>query len=168
VVTVPTARPILRAMKLIAIQASDASQGEFIFGAVQDALATERAFFDDAALVLTDAEGVHITHTKGRFGRMFGSGIADDQAKRILAQGPAGGALVLALGAPEAVDALALRARTITKGDLHTFEVVGDELRELTGQDATYALDDSASALHEEPGNAFAEGNLPDNRLDRP
>jgi hypothetical protein len=74
-------------MKLIAIQATNASQGEFIFGAVQDALATERAFFDDAALVLTDAEGVHITHTKGRFGRMFGSGIGDDQAKRILAQG---------------------------------------------------------------------------------
>jgi hypothetical protein len=154
-------------MKLIAIQAANASQGEFIFGALQDALATERAYFDDAALLTTDAEGVHITHTKGWFGRTFGSGINDAQAKRVLAQGPGGGAVVLALGAPEAVDALARRARTLTKGDLHTFEVVGDELREESGEDATYALDDTVGVLLEEPSE-FAEGDLPRNRLDRP
>jgi hypothetical protein len=153
-------------MKLIAIQTEDAGQGEFIFGAIDDAVAAERASLDDVALVEIEDGGVKVRHTKSWFGRIFG-GIDDGQAKRLHAKGPAGGGLVLALGAPATVDAVALRIRTVTRGEMHTYEVDGDELRELTGQDATYALEDTEGALLEEPG-AFAEGNLPDNRLDRP
>jgi hypothetical protein len=154
-------------MKLIAIQTDNAGQGEFIFGALQDAVAAERATLDDAALVEPDGGGLKVMHTKSWFGRIFG-GIDDGKAKRLHAKGPAGGALVLALGAPATVEAVARRIRTVTRGDMHTFEVDGEELRELTGQDATYAVDEAAGALVEEPGATFAEGNLPDNRLDRP
>jgi hypothetical protein len=154
-------------MKLIAIQTENAGQGEFIFGALQDAVAAERASLDDAVLVEHEDGGLKLMHTKSWFGRIFG-GIDDAQAKRLHAKGPTGGALVLALGAPATVEAVARRIRTVTRGDLHTFEVDGDELRELTGADATYGLEDTEGALLEEPGATFAEGNLPDNRLDRP
>ena len=165
-VTVAGGGRILAAMKLIAIQTESADQGEFIFGAIQDAVAAERASLDDAVLVEPEGGGLKLTHTKSWFGRIFG-GIDDGRAKRLHAKGPEGGALVLALGAPATVDAVARRVRTVTRGDMHTFEVDGEELRELTGQDATYAVEDTEGALLEEPA-AFSEGNLPDNRLERP
>jgi hypothetical protein len=151
-------------MKLIAIQTDNADQGAFIYGAIQDAVAAERGSLDDVVLATPD----EVSHTKSWFGRLFGAGIDDGTAKRVQSQGKPGGASVLMLGSPEMVDATARRVRTVTRGDMHTFEVDGDQLRELTGQDATYALEDETGALLEEPGTAFAEGNMPDNRLDRP
>jgi hypothetical protein len=151
-------------MKLIAIQTDNAEQGAFIYGAIQDAIAAERGSLDDVALATPD----DVSHTKSWFGRIFGAGIDDGTARRVQAQGKPGGASVLMLGSPEVVDATARRVRTITRGDLHTFEVDGDQLRELTGQDATFAHEDAQGALLEEPSTAFAEGNLPDSRLDRP
>ena len=153
-------------MTLIAIQTESMDQGEFVFGAIDDAVAGERIALDDIALVGPGEEGIEVRHRKGRLGRMFGSGIDDVAARRIHAQGPEGGAVVLALG--DQAEAVARRVRTITGSDLKTYAVDGDTLTELTGADATYALESTEGALLEEPSVSGGDADLPRNRLDRP
>jgi hypothetical protein len=153
-------------MNLIAIQTDSMAQGEFVFGAIDDAIAYDRAKLDDLVLVGPAEKGIEIRHRKGWFGRMFGSGIDDGTAKRLQSRGPAEGAVVLALG--DQAEAVARRARTITGTDLKTYAVDGDTLTELTGADATYALEDETGALLEEPGVTGGDDDLPRGRLSRP
>lgn len=157
---------ILAAMTLIAIQTDTPDQAEFVYGAIDDALAAERGTLDDVALVTPGEGGPDVKHRKGRMSRMFGSGIDDGAAKRIYAQGPAGSAVVLALG--DMAEAVARRVRTITGSTFKTFAVEGDKLTELTGADATYALEDETGALLGEPSVTGGDADLPRNRLDRP
>ena len=153
-------------MKLIAIKTDSMAQGEFVFGAIDDAIAAGRASLEDLVLVGPGEDGIDVTHRKGRLARMFGSGIDDGTARRIQAQGPAEGGLVLALG--DQAEAVARRVRTITGTDLGTYAVDGDTLTQLTGADATYALEDETGALLEEPGVTGGADDLPRGRLSRP
>lgn len=155
-------------MKLIAIQTQGQAQGEFVFGALDDAASYDRAPVSDLVYIGPGDDGIEIKHRKGWFGRMLGSGIADGTAKRVLAHAPDGGGFVLALTDDDTAEAIALRARTITGGELKTFVVDGDTLTELTGQDATYALEDTESALLEEPSVSGGDDDLPRGRLSRP
>jgi hypothetical protein len=155
-------------MKLIAIQTQGQAQGEFVFGAIDDAASYDRAPVTDLVYIGPGDEGIEIKHRKGWIGRALGKGIHDDTAKRVHAKAPDGGGFVLALADDDVAVAIARRARTIMDGELKTYLVEGDTLTELTGQDATYALDDTESALLEEPSVTGGDDDLPRGRLSRP
>jgi hypothetical protein len=151
-------------MKLIAVATDNQDQAQFVLTSLQEAEAKGRMTLEDVALV----RGAEVTHTKGRVSRMLGKGIEDDQVKRISTLHPDVDTFVFALGPAKDVDAVARRVRTVTKGEMRTFAVDGDDLAETTERDETFELEEGGSALLEEPGVAFQEGNLPHQRLSRP
>ena len=154
-------------MKLIAIQTDGQAQGEFVFGALDDAASYDRAEVEDLVYIGPGDDGIEVKHRKGWFGRVVGKGIDDGQAKRVLAHAPEGGGFVLLLAEDDMAEAIARRARTIVES-LKTFLVEDDTLTELTGADATYELQDSESALLEEPNITGGDDDLPRGRLSRP
>jgi hypothetical protein len=150
-------------MKLIGIATDTPQQGRFVFRAIGEAAAAKRVDLADAVLV----SGGAVHHLKGRLSRLFGSGIDDSHARRLAAQAAADSSLVLVLGADAEVEAVALRLRTITDGALRTFDVDGDQLRETTGRDATYELQDTESARRSEPQLDWTEVPMSKQRLEQ-
>ena len=137
-------------MKLIAVATDNQDQGEFVFTSLQEAVAKGRTTLDDVALAYRDPQGaVTLNHTKGRLSRLFGSGIDDSRMKRVLESSP-DGAFVFALGEEDAVDAVARRVNTVTKGSMKAYAVEGDTLNQITEEDSTYALSGETAALSED------------------
>jgi hypothetical protein len=123
-------------MKLIAIGIETPDQSEFIFETLRDAHEKQRVVLEDAAYATDDG----VVHVKGRTKRLFGEKIDDDQVK---AKRP----WVFALGEPEQMDAISRRVRTVSNGDIRTYDVAGDTFTETTGSDATYELSGDEAAL---------------------
>jgi hypothetical protein len=156
-------------MKLIAIETEGQPQAEFTVGALEDARAAGRVSYEDVAVAHHTSSGTEVTgHSKGGVSRMFGHGIDNGRVERVCAKLPDDSWYVFVQGEEGIVEEVALRARTITGGGMRTFDVEGDELKETTGQAATYALDDTESALLEDTSGAFKESNLPKGRMSRP
>ena len=123
-------------MKLIAIGIETPGQSEFIFDTLREAVEHERVALEDAAYAGPDG----VVHLKGRTKRMFGEKIDDAQVR---AKQP----WVFALGAADQVDAVSQRVRTVSKGDIKTYDVDGDTYAETTGVEATYELNADESSL---------------------
>jgi hypothetical protein len=131
-------------VKLIAVGTDTSQQGNFVFTSLQEAVAKGRFQLDDIALAHRQGDDVHIDHTKGRLSRTFGSGIDDDRVKRVFAANPESVGYVFALGDENIVDAIARRVRTLTKGDMKTYDVEDASLIETIATDETYALSEDA------------------------
>jgi hypothetical protein len=137
-------------MKLIAVATENEDQGQFVFTSLQEAVAKGRMSLADVAFAYRDPRGdLSLSHTKGRLSRLFGSGIDDDRVRQVVEAAPEG-AYVFALGEEEAVDAVARRVNTVTKGSMKTYAVRSDGLSEITEQDTTYELRGDNAALLEQ------------------
>src|SRR3954447_3665059 len=133
--------------KVLAIRASGRDQGEFVVTSLHEAAEKKRIELDDIALISHDPEGkLELHKTSGRFHRHK---IDDAVLKGVGAQIAPPDVIVLAKGDDAMIDAVGARVRTLTGGDLKTYEVAGGELHEVTGTEGTFALSDDEGLLRE-------------------
>lgn len=133
--------------KVLAIRASDRGQGEFVVTSLHEAAEKKRIALDDIALVSHDPDGkLELHKTNGRFHRHK---IDDAVLKRVGEQIAPPEVIVLAKGDDATIDAVGARVRSLTGGDMKTFEVADGELNEVTGTDASVALPDDEGLLRE-------------------
>jgi hypothetical protein len=133
--------------KVLAIRATDRGQGEFVVTSLHEAAENKRIELDDIALISHDPEGkLELHKTSGRFHRHK---IDDGLLKRVGAQVAPPEVIVLAKGDDAMIDAVGARVRTLTGGDMKTYEVADGELREVTGTESTFALSDHEGLLRE-------------------
>jgi hypothetical protein len=133
--------------KVLAIRAPGRDQGEFVLTSLHEAVEKKRIALDDIALVSHDPKGkLELHKTSGRFHRHK---IDDAVLKRVGEQIAPPDAIVLAQGDDATIDAVGARVRSLTRGDMKTYEVADGELHEVTGTDASIALPDDEGLLRE-------------------
>ncbi len=133
--------------KVLAIRAPGRDQGEFVLASLHEAAEKKRIELDDVALVSHDDDGkVELHKTTGRFHRHK---LDDSVLKQVASLIESPVAMVLAKGDDAIVDAVGARVRTLTDGDLKTYEVVDGELHEITGTAGSLELPDEEGLLRE-------------------
>ena len=133
--------------KVLAIRASGRGQGEFVVTSLHEAAENKRIELDDIALISHDPEGkLELHKTSGRFHRHK---IDDAVLKQVGEQVAPPDVIVLAKGDDATIDAVGARVRTLTEGDMKTYEVADGELHEVTGTDGSFALPDDEGLLRE-------------------
>jgi len=133
--------------KVLAIRASGRGQGEFIVTSLHEAAENKRIELDDIALISHDPEGkLELHKTSGRFHRHK---IDEAVLKHVGEQIAPPDVIVLAKGDDATIDAVGARVRTLTDGDMKTYEVADGELHEVTGTDGSFALPDDEGLLRE-------------------
>ena len=133
--------------KVLAIKASGRGQGEFVVTSLHEAAENKRIELDDIALISHDPEGkLELHKTSGRFHRHK---IDDAVLKHVGEQVAPPHVIVLAKGDDATIDAVGARVRTLTEGDMKTYEVADGELHEVTGTDGSFALSDDEGLLRE-------------------
>ena len=133
--------------KVLAIRASGRGQGEFIVTSLHEAAENKRIELDDIALISHDPEGkLELHKTSGRFHRHK---IDEAVLKHVGEQIAPPDVIVLAKGDDATIDAVGARVRTLTDGDMKTYEVADGELHEVTGTEGSFALPDDEGLLRE-------------------
>ena len=133
--------------KVLAIRASGRGQGEFVVTSLHEAAENKRIELDDIALISHDPEGkLELHKTSGRFHRHK---IDEAVLKHVGEQIAPPDVIVLAKGDDATIDAVGARVRTLTDGDMKTYEVADGELHEVTGTDGSFALPDDEGLLRE-------------------
>jgi uncharacterized membrane protein len=103
-------------VKVIGVPVENESQGTFVVGALEDAIAAKRLELRDIAYVTKEADGkvkVHQTRFKAHF---WDTGIKDKVMKSFGEDLPEGHGIVFALGDEQAITALAGRVDELTDG----------------------------------------------------
>ena len=133
--------------KVLAIRASGRGQGEFVVTSLHEAAENKRIELDDIALISHDPEGkLELHKTSGRFHRHK---IDEAVLKHVGEQIAPPDVIVLAKGDDATIDAVGARVRTLTDGDMKTYEVADGELHEVTGTEGSFALPDDEGLLRE-------------------
>jgi len=133
--------------KVLAIRAPGRGQGEFVVTSLHEAAEKKRIELDDIALISHDPEGnLELHKTSGRFHRHK---IDHAVLKHVGEQIAPPEVIVLAKGDDATIDAVGARVRTLTEGDMKTYEVADGELHEVTGTEGTFALPDDEGLLRE-------------------
>ena len=133
--------------KVLAIKTSGRDQGEFVVTSLHAAAEMKRIELDDIALISHDPEGkLELHKTSGRFHRHK---IDDSVLKHVGEQIAPPDVIVLAKGDDAMIDAVGARVRTLTDGDMKTYEVADGELNEVTGTESSFALPDDEGLLSE-------------------
>src|SRR3954466_9986891 len=133
--------------KVLAIRAPGRDQGEFVLTSLHEAAEKKRIELDDIALISHDPDGrLELHKTSGRFHRHK---IDDAVLKHVGEQIAPPDVIVLAKGDDATIDAVGDRVRSLTGGDMKTYEVADGELHEVTGTESSFALPDDEGLLRE-------------------
>lgn len=134
-------------MKDLAIRTTTRQQGDFALASLHDAVDMDRVELDDIAMVSIAADGTtEMHHSTGLFHR---HAIGKSELERLAREIEPGEALVVIRGPDAQVDAVGARARSLTRGDMRTYEIADGKLTEVTGTHAAIELVDAEGLLVE-------------------
>jgi hypothetical protein len=145
-------------VKVIAIKTQTRDQAEFVLASLHDAVDQGRIKLDDLAVALKDSSGdteLH-KHHSWLHRNAIGKDVLEQSVTLI---GPGEGA-VLARGADETIDAVGDRVRSLTDGDMKTFEIGPDGINEVTGASGSLALEDHEGLLRDAADPIPLQGTL--------
>jgi hypothetical protein len=134
-------------VKVIAITTQTRNQAEFVLASLHDGVEQKRFALDDLAMASKDGQGnIELHKRHGWLHRNTIGGALLKQSEALI--GP-GEAVVLAEGADETIDAVGDRVRSLTDGDMKTYDLRPDGADEVTGMSGNLALADHDGLLRE-------------------
>jgi hypothetical protein len=134
-------------VKVIAIKTQTRDQAEFVLASLHDGVDQKRFKLDDLAVAFKDQSGDTELHK--HHGWLHRNAIGMDLLEQSVTLIGPGEAVVLVQGADDTIDAVGDRVRSLTDGDMKTFEIGSDGINEVTGASGSLALADHEGLLRE-------------------